>query len=221
MSIPALTSSQPVLSCIACTILAYSCAAQVGTPKTVPQGLGDISPIDAPLYVDLSVDLRQEDNWSKVYRGIRIDAFGRKIPFLARKSGAVTAVFDQSEYALLQQEDQSYVMALPPLDTTYYLGDLPDNMTIDTSGSWLGWYEMSKSERQLSPMTQERRVVPVPRDPWAEVKATEAAAEQSADRPVYEVPVRGYMSDPAYRQERLNQLIDRAARAEQNFLHHS
>lgn len=210
---------------VAIGALSSGCFAQIETPKTVPEGLGDISPTDAPLSVDLSVEMKLPDDWSRVYRGFRSDKYGRIVPFLARRSGALTAVFRQSEYVAVGQNDQVSIVAQPPADTTYYIGELPDNMTIDTSGSWLGWRETTVGPRLISPATLEKRIVPAPRQPEMVATETESTDEQSD--PLKRLPtdsgihIRGVMTDPHYRTDRLNQLIDRAARADRNATGHS
>lgn len=79
----------------------------------VEAGAGDVSPLYETLRV-MPLDMRAPDNWERVYR--MDSAFG---PVYARRSGALTAVFPQADYALTR----SGMVATIPADTTFVIGE--------------------------------------------------------------------------------------------------
>lgn len=87
----------------------------------IDQGVSDLSPLSASL-IHNAVDLRAVLDFDLVY-----PVPGRP-DMLMRQSGALSAVFPFSDYAVVEIDDEDAVVVLIPAGTVFYIGQPPSNV---------------------------------------------------------------------------------------------
>lgn len=168
--------------------------------EPVQQGTIDANPLAAPSNVQ-PLDLRLPLGFDRVYRVVEP---GRSMlnQRYARSSGALTAVFPRSQYT----PTRDGVVPEIPAGTVFYIGGLPDDI-----------FSSPPPSIRRGPTYVDRAVRAVPGNAQpADLpgERTSRSADRVTQRDVIERPVPvSIMTDEAYRQARIGELIERASGA--------
>lgn len=167
--------------------------------QPVPQGTVDANPLAAPANVQ-PLDLRLPLGFDRVFRVMEP---GRSMlnQRYARSSGAITAVFPRSQYA----PTRDGVIPEIPAGTIFYIGGLPDDL-----------FSSPPPAIRRGPTYVDRSVRAVPSAAESAASPAETPArsgDRVARREIVERPAPvSIMTDEGFRQARVCELIDRAAK---------
>lgn len=199
-----------------------------GTRKVADQGQADRTPLHTTLR-PVQADLRQggagEENFSILYTFRDTDGRTK----YARVSGAITAIFPQSEYADLPGPGSQ--AALIPAGTTFHLGKIKRFDTIAPVPQSARYtppsltYSASTSTTLRTPQraetgVQTRADIAPPLSPSpTSADAGASRGQPNAPAPIpaaSEPPTRGMLSDETYRRTRVRELLTAAVNVDLN-----
>ena len=166
--------------------------------EPVQQGTVDANPLAAPASVQ-PLDLRLPSGFDRVFHVVEPWRSSLNQRY-ARTSGALTAVFPRSQYT----PTRDGVVPEIPAGTVFYIGGLPDNpLTSPPPAIRRGPSYIDRSVRAVpsnaGPAEDPRELLP-------------RSADRVTRRELIERPVpSSIMTDEGFRQERVGELIDRAA----------
>lgn len=206
------------------TLLAARAPAQVpahlppGTQRVSDQGISDLTRLRTTLRTT-QPDLRLGQNFSDLYKFQDTDG-SRKF---ARVSGALTAIFPQSEYA----DAQGGQVALIPAGTTFHIGRIKrfeSFAPVPTSATFVPSALTATTQASLLVPVRSDSVIsthldshPRPTSPASAASFSNSHAAAAAVlppvalTPPLSLPPRGMLSDESYRRKRIRELLTTAA----------